>query len=870
VIVKTLSLSLAAALALTLLGACATTPEASPPSEGAVLEVVNRTPLDLAIAVRGRVEARLRPGTRARVRELLPGPVELVARATTGGAGAFEARHALELARGRTDLWTILPDAASGPALDEPPALATLIVDNRTDEHVLVAIDGATVGRVFAGASRTFVDVPSGAHALSATPDDGRAPWRYDLELPADAAVTWTVARVGQPVTVDNGTDETLVLVIDGLEAAQIRAGASWSTTLTPGTHVAAATSQPSRRPYESVLTITDAPVTWRVDAGQAALVVDNRTGEALDVTVLGREPIAVQRGESATLSELPTGPLGLTAVGRTTRLTYAGRVDLLPGQRAIWRPEPIVGSVRIVNRTTRDLYIYRRTKDGPEVASGVLAPQGVALVRELARGQHHLAAVDPIGKRRYETAIDLSDMPADTWTIQPATGSVTIDNLRDEPVAIFVDARATGTVVAGGRRTFVGLAVGDRLVEGVGQRTGYVQKDHALVAEDRVAAVVLPDPTAFVIVDNTTGEDLETRGFLADQASAIGRAQALRFRVQSGVARLTVVGRDSGLTYQADVVAKPDAPARGVGRLVPATLTVWNQLGETVAVTIDDRAAGSVASDQTLTIADVAPGRRIVQAVGLGSGSVRSETVQLSPDADARLTLALELGVVLVEKRAAEEVAVSVDGRPYGVVRAGAIHSFGKVLPGRRTVGFDYTRSRRSAATELDVRSGQRARVVAEVPLAPVVVTNEARQDARVKVDGEVIATVGHDAPPALLHIPAGPRLVQIERLADRTLVSYRLDFWADTALHLPVPPRSTRLVVVNRLPHAAEILRAEHMVGRVEPGASALFEDLEDGEARLFARDPEGVVTHAETRLIAAGETATWVLEVAPARRP
>ncbi|MFO0747429.1 MAG: hypothetical protein U1F43_17445 [Myxococcota bacterium] len=873
-------------LAFLAIAGCASSPPAAPP-ERATLEVVNRTREDLGIDVRGRIEMEVRPGQRARVRELEPGAALVVARAVTGGAGAFQQKDELTLVAGQSTTWVVLPDAAAGEPLPEPPPLGSLNVANATPAHVRLALDGVTLGRVFAGQSRRFVDLPSGPHELTATPEDGAAAIHATVDVPPGDELAWQVATVGGGLHVVNHTDESLNVAVDGKDVAVVAVGAAWDGTVPYGTHVLSAVSQPTQRPYETTLTIAPAGAggaavaTWEVTAGQASVIVENQTGEDLSVQVPGREPAPLARGKSLTIGDIPTGPLTVTAVGASSHLTYAGRVDLAPAQTAHWIAEPVTGSIRITNRTERRLWVYYQLRGGAETLAGQVVGDNPVIIRELPRTTIALTAVEPVGKRRYTTSIDLGDLPAASWTVTPATGSLAIDNRRDEPVTLYVDAVRVGDVPASTSRVFPGLGVGERVVEAVGMRTGYAQHDRATVTEDRVAAVTLPDPSAFVVVENATGETLATRGSLADQVAQLGPGSVTRFRVRAGVVRLATVGNDSGLTYQTDLEVKTGAPARWVVRQTPSTLVVWNRLSESVALTIDDRAVGSLAPEATVDVTDLAPGRRTVQAVGLKSGTLRTETLELSPGAVERLTFTLHLGILVVENRAAEPVDVTIDARPYGSVAAGAVHSFGNVPPGRHRVGFAFTRSHRESATDLDVREGQRALVVAEVPLALVVVENASRQPVRVTVDGETVGNVSADGPAVLMHVPAGARLVQFERMGDHTVVSFRLDFWADTAVHLPVPPGTARLVVVNRTSTARELRFGDRPIGTVAADSSTIFDDLPSAEGELSARELSGPdtgdgtggssrTTHSELRRFDPGETATWVLEPPPAARP
>lgn len=871
----TVRIIVSAAVALAALG-CATGERApqDDASHGAMLEVENRTSEDLAIAVRGRVEGIARSGARLRVRHLGPGPAALSARAVSGGRGAFEAKLEVVLAHGEIVPWSIVPDEAGGEALPEVPALGALVVENPSPRDIVVLVDGQRLGRVFARQTRRFEDLPSGMAKVGARPDDNTAPSEAELMIPPGQEVAWRFEQSGAALTIENATDEAIAVKIDGVTRARIAPGERWTSTEAPGLRVLNARSEPSQRPYEEMLELTEGtPALWQVMAGQAALVVENATGEALSLRVPGREAVVVAPREHVRFEDLATGSVAVEARGQATKTAYAALIELLAGQEVTWVAGPVLGSIRVENRTNRELTIYTG-EAGREVERGRIGAGATALVRDLLRSNVAIAAVGMGpggGAWRQATTIDLSETPAATWVVSALTGAVRVDNASDEAVDVFVDAARVGEVPAGAARTFTGVEVGARLIECVAQTSGRAQRAEVVVGEDALATMAVRDLAAWVVIANRSGERLVTQGILAEQVETIEHDATIRFKVPASAParvggpagqRLGLIGGETGFVYAKTIAVAPGESERWEVVLEPGRVVVWSRLDESVAVTIDGRAQGSLAPDETLAIDGVAPGRHRLQVVGLRSGLVRTEEVAASPGGVASVTFAMELGVLLVENRAQEPVEVAIDGALYGEVAGGALHAFGKVAPGAREVELYFSRSRRTQRVALEIREGQRARVVAEAPLGVLVVDNSSHQDVKITVDGTPLAVVPADAGPTLVNAPAGARHVRIERLGDRSELGFQLQIDADVAVHVPVPPRTVRLVVVNRGDGALELFAGEHPLGRIAARASIMIEEVPDGEARLFAKDAEGRVTHEELRRLHAGETATWVL--------
>lgn len=850
--------------------ACATSRPGSPvdvdpAASGATLEVENRTQEDLLVSVRGRVEGTVRSGQRLRVRHLGPGEVGVQARSTMGGDGAFTSGTRLELVGGAIVAWSILPDAAGGEPLPEVPGLGALRVVNPSQRSVVISVAGVRRGRIFAGDERLVEDLPEGAAEIVAQPDDGTAPSRDTVAIVAGTTASWRFEQVGARLTVVNETDEAIVVRIDEAERTRIAPGERWTSTEAPGLRMLSARSEPSLRPYEQLLELAlDQEATWSVTAGQAALVVDNATGEAISLAVPDHPAMTLAPRQRERFEGMPTGATAIEARGQDTQTIYAVELELLPGQETTWVAAPVAGSIRVDNRTPRTLTIYTGS-ELDEQERGELAPNTTALVRQLPRTAIRVSAVsvDPSGvARRQSTTFDLSSTPAATWVVSPVTGPLEVDNGGEDTVEVYVDARRVGDIERGAKRIFTGLEVGPRRIECVGQRTGHVQRDDVVVSEEAVARVAIQPTSAWLVIANVTGEDLVTRGQLAGQLPHVDAGGSVRFKVRAGPQRVTLVGAQSGFIYGRQVEVAAGGSERWEVALRSGRVLVANRLAESVAATIDGRAQGSLPPDETLAIEDVAPGRHRVQVVGLRSGLVRSEVVVAKPGDDTKVTFASELGALLVENRAQEAVEVAIDGALYGEVSPTSLHAFGKIGPGAREVELYYTESHRRLVVKLEIREGQRARIVAEAPLGVLVVDNSSHQDVKVTVDGEDASVVPADAGPTLVVAKAGGRHIHVERLGDRTQLGFHLIIEADVAVHVPIPPTSVRLVVVNRGSDALSLFAGDRELGEVTGGGSRMIEDLEHGEARLMAKDAAGHIRYEELKRLHAGETATWVL--------
>lgn len=892
------SRALGLALLACLTSACATTA----PTEASLasLEVENRTPDELRVSVRGRVEGVVEPGTRLKIRNLAPGPAALLASGT--GAGAPSHRLEATLTANQNTAWPLIPDLDREP-LPEVPPLSTLRIENpeRADlEVALYTANGHLVarGRVFSGRERRFEDLPSGPLLIEARPGSNGATTRAEVTLAGATETTWRFESEGARLVVDNKTDEALEVALDGVARGRVAAGGTLELLEAAGTRVVSARSVPSLRPYEEVVTLTRGEeARWEVRSGRASLNVDNQAGEILMVWTRARggafadEGRPLEPGARLALGEVEPGVHEVSAIGQRSQLRYGGVVEVGTNQAGTFVVGPIHGTIRVDNRTRSALWLYVSELDRPERKVGEVPADAVVLVKDLARGPVSLRAIRPpsalgadlltagsgaealdlAAARVFTSRQDLAETPAATWVIGERVGSVRIDNQRDEAVEVFADGARLGEVLPNGVRVFSGVPAGARRIDTVGRTSGEPHGEAVVLGEDALVSLTVVATTGWLTVENGTSEKLTPRGQLAAQAEVIEPGQAQRFRVKAGEVVASLTGDETGYRYGKSLVVPPGGEARWVAQVAPGSLILWSRLAESVAVTLGDLAQGTLAPDESLVLAELAPGPYRVQTVGLRSGRVKAYEVLVSPESQKKVTLSVELGAVLIENLAREPVEVTIDGELYGRVDGGRVHAFGRVPPGTREVVLDFAKSQRTQKVAVDLREGQRVRVTAHPPVGLLVIENNSGEALKIYGENQLLASLSADSGTTFVHAPAGPQHVRIERMESRTQVGLMLDVLADQAIHLPVPGRDVRLVVVNRTDEVLELFADDAALVTLSARASLMVEkaiDLTGGagarrDVRLVARDASGRITHEDRRRLRAGETATWVLD-------
>jgi len=820
------------------------------------LEVLNRTPADLRIAVRGRVEGVVRSGERVRYRHLTRGPALLEARpreAAQRDVGPWTEQRELAAA---TERWEIV---TPGAAVPEPAALVDLTVKNPSRHAVVVTVDGRRLGRVFGHEEQTFLDLTEGAHHIVAATAEGGLTVADDLELAAGTLDSWTVRFTGARLEVVNDTAEAVRLSIDGAARGIIEAGGTWtSSDEQPGLRVVTATSVLSRHPWQTALELSTAsPTQWRLGTSGATLRVDNRTGETVTVSLDGHAPQTIPAGGIADIADLPVGAVAPTAVGADSGSRYAAELQLGASQRYTWTIFPVQPTLRVVNHTKRPLIAYVAGRRRGTVAAGA-----TILLRTLPAKAFSAELIDEQGTTYYQETVDPLRDPASSWLVTATTGSVTVVNDRPELVDVYLDGRPLAAIEPGSTRTFGGAPVGERLIEGRGRRSGAVVRVWTEVTEETPGLARFEDPTATLEIVNHLGVELRPTGTLAHQHAAIPTGATRRFVVPARRSSWVLLA-PGGVPVTLDGAPEPTGTVRWEVRPAKTSLIVWNQLPEDVAVAIDDQAIGTVAAGAHESFPDIATGQHRLQAVGTQSGHVRAVSRVARADKPVKWTLAVAAGRILVQNTSAERVQVEIDGALYDSVEPKLTKAFANIPPGRHDVVVYGDESGVRHAYGTEVVEGADVVVAVTPPMGILMVDNLSGQDVEVRVDGESIGRLAAGAPPTPLAAPAGKRLVQVERLGDRSVSGSELLISADHAIHLPVPRPTVRLVIVNQTDEALSVRIGDRVLTTVEAGSSVMEESVPPGKVELNAVTSSGGVTHVERRTLHAGETATWVLQ-------
>jgi hypothetical protein len=801
-------------------GGCAPAARPATVPNTAVLEVANRTQRPQDIYLDGQRLGRVAPGERARFRALPARTTRLRAQPPEGGVTA-QAEAAL--ARDTATEWVIVGE---GVLLPEPPRLGSIALTNALARDVDVFLDDVRVATLFAGEHRVLPDVAAGAHALEAvSPAEGRRV-RRTLDVLPDTITPWTIAAPMGAVRVYNEWNEPAEVMLGGYAAGTVAAG---ELLVVPDRFVgqlsAEARGTQTRAVARAELDVRPGEITaWHLAESGGAVRVVNKAGEPLAVEVDGQGRGLVAPLDELLVEGLSPGRHVVTVGGAHTGIRLAREVRLGSGERAEWAVDPRFGAVRVVNTSPEPQIVYL---DGERRAD--LPPGGTLALERVRTGPHRLSAVGATSRLRQDHEIHARAEEGVTWWLAGATGTVVVDNRRDEALRVFVDAQPHGLVEAGQIVSLEEVAAGERLLEAVGQESGRVFRERLVVGAPAVTVWTVRDPSALLVVENGSGEVLRTGGRLAAQTSHLEKGGRFTFRLPPGPRRVALVGADTGFVYALETTLVDGETAPWSVTAPKGAVVVWNRSGEPLRLALDGEPLGVLAPDRDLSLADVRAGRHVVQAEGRVSGAALRWPFVLQPEGRARWEVGPQLATVRVDNRTDEPLEVSVDGTVWGRVEPGAVLSLARVTPGPHAFAARAVKTGVRYGTALDVDVAKVA-VWQVLPAEGTVLVTSARPaPMEVRLDGQPIGTTTGPGDPVTTHTPTGTRIVHGRALDERTsdwLTAVSVA--ADRTTEVHIPPERARVEIVNDTPWTVRVWLGDRLVGEPPAGTTLRLVDV------------------------------------------
>lgn len=580
------------------------------------LKVFNEWNEAAVILVSGLDCGTIQPGDTLVIPNRFAGPLSVEAQ---GARTRAVAREALDVRAGEVTEWHL---AESGGAVS---------VINRANETLAVEIDGVGKGLVAPLDELHVDDLPPGKHVITVGGADTGVRLSREVRLGTGERAVWAVDPRFGAVRVVNTSPEVQLVYLDGAPRYELPSGDSVTLDDVPiGPHTLAAVGTTSRtRQDHPVHARAEASATWWLRGSVGTVVVDNRREEALRVYIDARYRGVVEPGQVMTLDEVAAGARLAEAVGQDSARVFRERIDVPPGDPAVWTVRDPSARLAIENLSGEVLR-----------AGGTLAAQashvapGTRFTFRLPPGARRVALVGADTGFVYALETTLVDGESAAWSVTPPKGAVVVYNRSGEPLRLSLDGEPIGTLAPNDDIVLDAVRAGRHTVQGQGALSGAALRWPFVLAADARARWEVGPQFAQVRVDNRTDEALS----IAVDGQVWGRAEPgglLQLaRLAPGVRAFEARGERTGIRYGSEMHVQVARVA--VWQVLPAegTLVVTTSRPDPMEVSIDGTPIGTTTGPGDPVTGRAAAGGRLVEARALTPGGTDFRAPQrVGPD---------------------------------------------------------------------------------------------------------------------------------------------------------------------------------------------------------------------------------------------
>ncbi len=580
-------------------------------------------------------------------------------------------------------------------------------------------------------------------------------------------------------------------------------------------------------------VTVWELPGSRPLPASLADLVVVNRWPQDLEVFVVegGARLGGVLTGDTRVFHDLPAGERRLQVVGRDgERLEVSAPLDA--DTPWTWQVEARLGVVQIVNDTDERVAI---DVDGVERA--LCLARDAVIVDRLPAGPHVLTARGLVTRtaRRHNVTID-ADRPT-RWELTSGRASLVVGNRSGEPVEVVVDGREAVVIAQGESQRFEDIASGTVLATATGTTSANPHRQRFEARPGQEVTWTITGVTGTLRVRNGTERTLiayvggiERAEIPAGVEEVVSLGGAPPFEV-------TAVSRDGSLVFRRDI--DPGEALAATWRISTegGAVHVTNARDEPMEVFIDAAPAGRIAAGEATTFTGIGSGPRLLEAVGLRSGAVLRERLELDGGEVAGWTVRDPRATVVVANLTDEPLLLEGEGAEQKPLIQPAERTLYNLRPGQQVMRLVGTRSGVSWQRGLDLKIGAVIEWTIEPGRGVLEVRNELRESLAIEIDG---VSRGALPPGSVMRVDdlteGQHQLRAVGETTGRVELGERVVTTSGTA-RWPLTPTPASLVVLNEADEPVSVLIDGRPYGRVEAGARQGIGQLTAGERRVEA---------------------------------
>lgn len=810
---------------------------------GATLEVANRTPDPLEIAVAGWTVGSVDSGERARFRALRGGTRRVTA--WTARAGKPWTRQ-LQLKVGGITAWEILPRDGRPPT-PVPAAFGSVLLVNRSGRDLDLRFEGDDARTLLDGDTQRLLDIGAGPRSLEVRAPGTRYLRTHSLTVAPGSELRYEVRIDSGELRVTNTTGEAVLFFLDGIE---LRTVGNAITTTIPGLVVGvhrlrAVGSATGKIHFRSIRMARAQQIRWDLSATQGQLLLRNATGERLTLTIDAKPRGELPNGKTLRIEDAPLGKRRVEALGSSTGHRWSADVPLTAGHEVRWVIRDNTGTLRVHNALQESISV----RVGDQLL-GKVRPGGQRFFGQLPGGSQSLSAQGAISQVIQVMRAEISSERSVVWRVTKPEGRLHVRNRTGEPVIVYADQRALGGVPRDADVVFTQVPPGERLLEARGQVSGDTKRAKRTLAATEIVVWDVATSTGKIGIRNDSGEALVAPPGLRPQGRTLRPGDRRVYLVPVGHRIVHFLGKSSGHSYFSRFTVTPTKQLEWVVPRLQGLLHVFNRTSERQSILVDRKQRLVVESGKDAKVTLPIGPHRLV-AVGDSTRNASESTVVIRSKVTHPWEVRPNLAFVQIVNNSRETLDLRVDGGVLGSVAPNAVAKFGP-WPARPVVLTAQGRwSKAIYEARVQLAGGRVESWEIEPARGVVRVYNRRPEGVRILVGGKQVARVPANGEHRL-SLPLGTTLVELVGQESHAIFSRRLRIRPDRTYSLDAPRGPARLVVVNRLPVPLELSTSERTLGQVPANGQAGFDLQWLGKRTFLARTPDGKLTwHRRLRI-------------------
>ncbi len=680
-------------------------------------------------------------------------------------------------------------------------------------------------------------------------------------------------ARVGATAMLEviNPTDKAHEIFMAGQRIGRVAPKARVRFRSLPGRVVtlsatpiggdASVTTQASLHPGEiEFWIIADAEQVESLPPGFGSIAVANDLGRDVELRLDERRVGSLFAGESRMVDDIPAGSYLASAVVTTTRERLLRTLDVLEGTVTSWRLDAPMGIVALHNSWDEAVSVTLAGLDVGRVAAG----DSVDYPKQFA-GRTMIEVTGEMSRSVVREVLTVLPDEVTVFTLADGDGSVRVTNLTEESLAVAIDGRVREILPAQESQTFSGMPPGVLRVEVVGSETGMrLSRTLRLTGGEQAHWQVDPRYGTMRIYNASPERQLIYVDGHRSETVAPGERVHLR-RVAVGEHIVSVVGEQSLVRRDHSLSVTPAASPQLIIRGSTGGVVLHNQRDEPLRLYLDSAPVGEVAAGHSLQVESIPTGRRLMEAVGLDSGHVVREQIEIDEDQMARLNVRDDRGLLAIRNRSGEALAtgpllsrqapvIYPDEEAVFNLSAG---SRGITLRGQGT-GFLYR-------MDVTLKPDERTEWTIGPPTASFLVFNRSGEEIEVSLAGASLGRLPPGDDMLIPDLPAGRHLFTVEGLRSGALLERRVAPQPEARGSWEIRPQLARMRVQNQTAEALEIFKDGRPYGRVEAGGVIGLGNLAPGEHRFEARGLRTGARFESTQEVTARQSGLWRIQPA-----